>query len=173
MVANAEIIPTVAPEYAERVGHRQQSQYPEIWTILDNVFDPELPGLTIWDLGILQDVRFDNDTWIIVITLTYSGCPAVDMITQDINSELEKCGYSKVKIEVSLTPTWTTAMMSPAGKQHLNSINIAAPDSQDKVICPQCGSANNDLINQFSSTACKALYRCGDCQEAFDYFKNF
>ena len=140
---------------------------------MDQVYDPELPGLSIWDLGILQNVKFDNDEYTIVIILTYSGCPAVDMITQDIHNALATHQIENVQVEVSLTPIWSTEMMSPSGKKHLQSINIAPPVKNDAVICPQCDSADTKLISQFGSTACKALYQCNHCQEAFDYFKNF
>ena len=173
MVVSALIIPTVTPEYAERLAFRKNSAHANIFDILDRVFDPELPGLTIWDLGILQDVKQTNDIYSIIIILTYSGCPAVDMITQDIHKELAKHAITQVEVKVSLTPIWTTEMMSPAGKQHLHSINIVPPHENDLVCCPQCNSNNTKLISQFGTTACKAFYQCSDCQEPFDYFKNF
>ncbi len=173
MVETATVIPTVTPEYAKRLAFRNNAPHQKVWDCLDLVFDPELPGLTIWDLGILQDVQFDNGIYTIVITLTYSGCPAVDMITQDIKKELAAEDIHQVKVKLSLTPIWTTEMMSPAGKQHLRSINIAPPEENNVVCCPQCNSNNTKLISQFGSTACKAFYQCNECQESFDYFKNF
>jgi len=168
-----KIIPTLSPEFAKRRAYRNASPYKEIWDILDNVFDPELPGLTIWDLGILQDVLFNGIIYTIVVTPTYSGCPAVDQINSDIKIELEKFGYNDVNVEVTLSPAWSTEMMSPEGKAHLQSINIAPPDENNKVICPICESENTQVISQFGSTACKSLYQCKDCSEAFDYFKHF
>jgi len=173
MVVAATVIPTVTPEYAQRLAYRKNSPHQKIWSLLDQVFDPELPGLTIWDLGILQDVLLAKEIYTIVITLTYSGCPAVDMITQDIQKVLAKHGFNQVKVIISLTPIWTTEMMSPAGKKQLQTLNIVPPEENDVVKCPQCQSTHTKLISQFGSTACKAFYQCQDCQEPFDYFKNF
>ena len=166
-------IPITSPEFAQRRAYRNNSLFQNIWNILDNVFDPELPGLTIWNLGILQDIQFANDTYNIVVTPTYSGCPAVDTIIDDIKSVLAKAGFEQVKVVVTLAPEWTTEMMSPAGKAHLKSIHIAPPDKDDKIICPICNSNSIKLISQFGSTACKSLHQCNDCSEVFDYFKHF
>ncbi len=171
--AEAKIIPTLNPVFAGRLSHRKSSEHQRIWDLLDSVFDPELPGLTIWDLGILQDVRLEADTWIIDVTPTYSGCPAVDAINQDIQKVMAEAGYDKVKLNLVLAPAWSTEMMSPAGKAHLKSINIAPPHEQDQVACPVCDSQNVKLVSQFGSTACKAFYQCSDCLENFDYFKHF
>jgi ring-1,2-phenylacetyl-CoA epoxidase subunit PaaD len=168
-----KIIPTLSPEFAKRRAYRNSSPFQEIWNILDNVFDPELPGLTIWDLGILQDVKLVDGAYTIVVTPTYSGCPAVETINSDIKMELAKAGYDNVILKVILAPAWTTEMMSPAGKAHLKSINIAPPDEKGKVVCPNCNSENIKLISQFGSTACKSLHQCADCSEVFDYFKHF
>jgi ring-1,2-phenylacetyl-CoA epoxidase subunit PaaD len=167
------IIPSLSPEFAARRAHRNSSEHSKIWDILDNVFDPELPGLTIWDLGILQDVIQKDGAYQILVTPTYSGCPAVDVINQDIKSELIKAGYSDVEVKIVLSPAWTTDMMSPNGKAHLKSISIAPPNKYDEVICPICGSENTNVISQFGSTACKSLCQCKDCHEVFDYFKHF
>lgn len=166
-------IPTLSPEFAKRRAHRNESEHQVIWNILDKVFDPELPGLTIWDLGILQDIQLDSDVYTIVVTPTYSGCPAVDTINSDIKTELAKAGFNYVVVKITLAPAWSTEMMSPAGKAHLKSINIAPPDKNDKIVCPNCESENIKLISQFGSTACKSLHQCLDCSEAFDYFKHF
>ncbi len=167
------IIPTLNPIFARRLSHRKGSKYGEIWNLLDSVFDPELPGLTIWDLGILQDVRCENDVWVVDVTPTYSGCPAVETINDDIVTEMTKAGFSNVKVNLVLAPAWSTEMISPAGKAHLKSINIAPPDKDDRVCCPVCDSSNTKVISQFGTTACKALYQCNDCFESFDYFKHF
>ncbi|WP_444998414.1 1,2-phenylacetyl-CoA epoxidase subunit PaaD [Aliikangiella sp. IMCC44359] len=172
MISN-NIIPTVTPIYAQRNAMRKNSPYQAIWNLLDEVYDPELPGLTIWDLGVLQDIKQFDDCWQIDITPTYSGCPAVEAINQDIQSAMLKAGYKKVKVKVVLSPAWTTEMMSPQGKLHLKNIHIAPPDEQDIVICPLCNSEQAKLVSQFGSTACKALYQCQDCAEFFDYFKHF
>jgi len=168
-----DFISIVTPEFASRRAHRSCSIYSEIWDILDNVFDPELPGLTIWDLGILQDVKKENDIVLITVTPTYSGCPAVDTIIKDIQTELSKNGYRTVEVKIILSPAWTTDMMSPAGKSHLKSIQIAPPDKNDQIYCPVCKSKNTKVLSQFGSTACKSLYQCNDCFESFDYFKHF
>ncbi len=171
MVTN--VIPTLSPEFAKRRAYRNNSVHQEIWTLLDKVYDPELPGLTIWDLGILQDVQLVDEAYRISVTPTYSGCPAVDMIITDIKMELAKTGFDNVTVKVILAPAWTTEMMSPAGKAHLKSISIAPPDENDRVNCPNCDSENTKLISQFGSTACKSLHQCSDCSEVFDYFKHF
>ncbi len=171
MSSNTAVIPTLNPVYAERRARREQSAHQSIWTILDSVYDPELPGLTIWDLGILQDVQPLDDGWRIVITPTYSGCPAVDAISDDIVTAMTEAGYSKVVVKVALAPAWTTDMMSPAGAEQLRSINIAPPSDTDSPQCPVCHSGEVELVSQFGSTACKALYQCKACHEPFDYFK--
>jgi len=168
-----QIIPTLEPEYAKRRKHRAESPDTIIWDILDKVYDPELPGLTIWDLGILQDIKHNDSQIEVVVTPTYSGCPAVDTINSDIKSELAANGYTQVKVTVTLSPAWTTEMMSPKGKAHLKSIHIAPPNKSDTVCCPICDSGSTKLISQFGSTACKSLYQCNDCSEVFDYFKHF
>jgi ring-1,2-phenylacetyl-CoA epoxidase subunit PaaD len=160
-----------------------------IWQILETVCDPEVPVLTILDLGIVREVKIDNSPEFIstaeggyggieiIITPTYTGCPAMDMITMDIKMRLLENGYKKIKVTSALSPAWTTDWMSEAGKQKLKAYGIAPPytrsdDTRDLVIeCPQCNSTNTKLISQFGSTACKALYQCNDCKEPFDYFK--
>lgn len=164
-------IPTVNPVYAERRKFRADSKHSQLWDMLDVVCDPELPGLTIWDLGVLQDVTVDGEQIEVVITPTYSGCPAVDAMKADITSALNAQGYQQVKVKVALSPAWGTDMISPAGKQHLAKIHIAPPQADDEPSCPVCGSENTSVLSQFGSTACKALHRCDDCFETFDYFK--
>lgn len=173
IVPTPNIIPTLEPAFAKRRAHRNQSSHNQIWELLDNVFDPELPGLTIWDLGVLQDVKATEDGWLIDVTPTYSGCPAIETINQDIRTELAKAGYHNVEINLVLSPAWSTEMISPQGKAHLKRINIAPPDENGQVVCPQCDSINTKVISQFGSTACKSLYQCEDCFETFDYFKHF
>lgn len=171
--SNSQIIPTLNPVFAKRKQQRKNSEFSFVWDLLDKVYDPELPGLTIWDLGILQNVSFEDDKWLVEITPTYSGCPAVDTIIDDIHSVFKNAGYLNINVNVILAPAWSTEMISPAGKAHLKTICIAAPDNNDDVICPLCDSSNTKVISQFGSTACKALYQCLDCLEHFDYFKNF
>ena len=153
----------------------------KIREILEQVADPEIPVLTIADLGIIRDVKiFDNPSGKggveVIITPTYTGCPAMDMIAMNIKLALLENGYSNIKISSVLAPAWTTDWMSEAGKRKLKEYGIAAPDKKfmiavDGVECPLCNSTNTKLISEFGSTACKALYQCNDCREPFDYFK--
>ena len=151
-----------------------------IWEILASVNDPEIPVLSVIDLGIIRDVRSDNEKIEVIITPTYSGCPVMDVISMNIRMELIKEGFTSIKISQQLSPAWTTDWMTEAGKQKLKSYGIAPPAAKtfDKdylenlqVECPLCHSKNTKLISQFGSTACKALYRCLNCKEPFDYFK--
>ena len=158
-----------------------EQEVKNIWKILAQVTDPEVPVLTITDLGIVRDVKIDNsptgDGGIeVIITPTYTGCPAMDMIAMNIKLALVSNGYSNVKITSVLAPAWTTDWMSEAGKRKLKEYGIAAPDKKfdipsDGVECPLCNSTNTKLISEFGSTACKSLYQCKDCKEPFDYFK--
>ena len=148
-----------------------------IWKILEAVTDPEVPVLTITDLGIVRDIKLNGDEIEVVITPTYTGCPAMDMIAMNIKLALIENGYHKIKITSVLAPAWTTEWMSEEGKIKLKEYGIAPPhslsdDPSDREIeCPQCNSTNTKLISEFGSTACKALYQCNDCKEPFDYFK--
>jgi ring-1,2-phenylacetyl-CoA epoxidase subunit PaaD len=153
-----------------------------IWQILETVCDPEVPVLTIIDLGIVRKVATSNNSPLgdggieVFITPTYTGCPAMDMITMDIKMKLLEHGYKNIKVTQVLSPAWTTDWMSEEGKRKLKEYGIAAPDKkiiipQDGVECPQCNSTNTKLLSEFGSTACKALYQCNDCEEPFDYFK--
>jgi ring-1,2-phenylacetyl-CoA epoxidase subunit PaaD len=147
-----------------------------ISAILASVTDPEVPVLTISDLGIIRDVRINDEEVEVIITPTYSGCPAMDMIAVNIKLALIENGYSKIKVTSVLSPAWTTDWMSEEGKRKLKEYGIAAPDKRfviaaDGVECPLCNSINTKLISEFGSTACKALYQCTDCKEPFDYFK--
>lgn len=147
-----------------------------LFAFLENIKDPEVPVLSIIDLGIVRDIKMNDDELELVITSTYTGCPAMDMIAADIRSELTTLGFKKIKVTQSLSPPWTTDWMSEAGKRKLQEYGIAPPDKRfsipkDGVECPLCHSNNTRLISEFGSTACKALYQCKDCQEPFDYFK--
>lgn len=148
----------------------------KIWQILETVADPEIPVLTIHDLGILRDVSVKEDEVEVIITPTYNGCPAMDMIAMNIRLALAEHGYKKIRITSVLSPAWTTDWMTEEGKRKLKAYGIASPDKKisipkDGVECPQCNSSNTRLISEFGSTACKALYQCNDCKEPFDYFK--
>ncbi len=150
---------------------------------LDTVCDPEIPVLTIRDLGIIRDVLLQSDGCLEVqITPTYNGCPAMNAIEINIRAALQEAGFDHVRVVTVLSPAWTTDWMSESGKQKLQAYGIAPPagSSADKrallgerraLVCPHCGSDNTEMISQFGSTACKALFRCIDCLEPFDYFK--
>ncbi|HQW85214.1 MAG TPA: phenylacetate-CoA oxygenase subunit PaaJ [Ferruginibacter sp.] len=148
----------------------------KIWKILEQVADPEIPVLTVIDLGIVRDIQLHADEVEVIITPTYSGCPAMDMIAMNIKLILLENGYSKIKITTVLSPAWTTDWMSEEGKKKLKKYGIAAPNKKfeipiDGVECPLCNSTNTKLLSEFGSTACKALYQCNECKEPFDYFK--
>jgi ring-1,2-phenylacetyl-CoA epoxidase subunit PaaD len=147
-----------------------------IWQLLQQVPDPEIPVLSITDLGIVRDIQVDDDAVTVYITPTYTGCPAMDMIRISIEQLLEQHQYKNVQVKQVLTPSWTTNWMTEAGKQKLLAYGIAPPDKhfaipQDGVVCPHCNSTQTTLLSAFGSTACKALYKCNDCLEPFDYFK--
>jgi ring-1,2-phenylacetyl-CoA epoxidase subunit PaaD len=153
----------------------------QVETWLDEVADPEVPVLTVRDLGIIRDIIIhDDDSVDVHITPTYSGCPAMDMISTTIRMVLLSHGVAKVHIKEVLSPAWTTDWMSEEGKRKLNEYGIAPPQysqennprEEDAIVpCPLCHSKNTTLVSQFGSTACKALYKCADCLEPFDYFK--
>ena len=147
-----------------------------LYAYLEEIKDPEIPVLSIIDLGIVRDIYLNDDEVEVVITPTYTGCPAMDMIATAIRIELSTLGFKKVKVTQTLGPAWTTDWMSEEGKRKLKDYGIAAPDkrfaiAKDGVECPHCNSNNTKLISEFGSTACKALFQCNDCYEPFDYFK--
>jgi ring-1,2-phenylacetyl-CoA epoxidase subunit PaaD len=148
----------------------------EIWQLLQTVADPEVPVLSILDLGIVRKVIVHDQQIEIIITPTYTGCPAMDMIAMNIRLAFAEIGISIIKITSVLSPPWTTDWMTTEGKQKLKAYGIAAPNKKisipvDGVECPLCDSTNTKLLSEFGSTACKALYQCNDCKEPFDYFK--
>jgi ring-1,2-phenylacetyl-CoA epoxidase subunit PaaD len=163
----------------------QSAEEKKVWQILESVCDPEIPVLSVIDLGIIREVKIYNAVQMppsggleVFITPTYSGCPAMDAISIDIRLKLAEHGYKNVKITSVLSPAWTTDWMSEAGKQKLKAYGIAPPQYRsdkpgltENPPCPQCHSHNTKLLSQFGSTACKALYQCNDCKEPFDYFK--
>ncbi len=154
----------------------------QIWKILEEVNDPEVPVLSVIDLGIVRDVVFNDSQYEVVITPTYSGCPAMDIISMNIRLKLMEYGYKDVKVKQVLSPAWTTDWMSETGKEKLKAFGIAPPNPKQQVCstalfadesvqCPRCSSYNTTRISEFGSTACKSLYRCENCKEPFDYFK--
>ena len=156
------------------------SEIREVWDTLSSVNDPEIPVLSIVDLGIVRDVKFHEEMVEVIITPTYSGCPTMDFIAVNIKQALSENGFKNIKITHQLSPAWTTDWMTDEGKQKLKAFGIAPPvgKSFDKdyletqeVECPHCHSLNTQLISQFGSTSCKALYKCNNCCEPFDYFK--
>jgi ring-1,2-phenylacetyl-CoA epoxidase subunit PaaD len=153
-----------------------------IWEILEEVTDPEIPVLTVVDLGIIRDVKIEDDHIEVIITPTYSGCPAMDMITVNIKAALQEKGFHPIKVTTVLSPAWTTDWMTENGKRKLKEYGIAPPveGTYDKsqlfgaervVQCPHCDSNDTSMVSLFGSTACKSLYKCNSCHEPFDYFK--
>lgn len=154
----------------------------QIWLWLEEVSDPEIPVLTVTDLGVVRNVDTEGDLFIVSITPTYSGCPAMNEIEENILAVLKEKGVSSVKVKTVLSPAWTTDWMTESGKKKLEAYGIAAPrgSSADKSVlfgdpkqvdCPHCKSSDTQMVSQFGSTACKALYKCNTCLEPFDYFK--
>ena len=139
----------------------------DIWAVLKDVPDPEIPAVSVLDLGIVRSV----DEQKVVITPTYSGCPATLFIEQSIREALDAAGYREVAIETRLAPAWTTDWISDEGKEKLRAYGIAPPDLAKAATCPQCGSTDTEEVSRFGSTPCKAQWRCRSCLEPFDRFK--
>lgn len=153
--------------------------------ILEEVCDPEIPVLSVIDMGIIRQIKIHTHNNAIEITITpsYTGCPAMDVISMSIRMALLQKGFKNIQIKTVLSPAWTTDWMSEAGKQKLKAYGIAPPhptqtvctqeafQKEEAVQCPHCNSWNTNIISRFGSTACKALYKCEDCKEPFDYFK--
>ena len=140
-----------------------------IWELLNNVPDPEIPVISVVELGVIREVKFENDSFTISITPTYSGCPAVKTFMDDIKTCLKEKGINNFELKIVYSPAWTTKWMSDATKEKLRKYGIAPPSN--KVICPQCKSENTNLISEFGSTACKSLFKCSECLEPFEFFK--
>jgi ring-1,2-phenylacetyl-CoA epoxidase subunit PaaD len=153
----------------------------KLFEILETVSDPEIPVLSIMEMGVVRSAKLINNVVEVEITPTYSGCPAMDVIGDDIIKAFKNEGF-EAKVKLILSPAWTTDWITPKGRMALEKYGIASPLNEEadkeallgnkKVVkCPQCGSLNTKLISQFGSTACKALFKCEDCLEPFDYFK--
>lgn len=153
-----------------------------LYTYLEEIKDPEVPVLSIIDLGIVRDIKLNGDELEVIITPTYTGCPAMDMIAATIKIELATLGFKKTKVTTVLSPAWTTDWMSEEGKRKLKAYGIAPPNpkqqacnqglfAEETIQCPHCNSHHTHRISEFGSTACKSLYQCDDCKEPFDYFK--
>lgn len=163
----------------------------QVWDWLAEVPDPEIPVVSVIDLGIVRDVRWDDQTLVVAVTPTYSGCPATAVIDLAIENHLRACGIDHLRLERRLSPPWTTDWVTQEGRDKLREYGIAPPidgtaadgggvatraarlagRSNLVIGCPRCGSTNTERISQFGSTPCKASYRCKDCLEPFDYFK--
>ncbi len=159
----------------------------QIWAWLEDVPDPEIPAVSVVDLGIIRDVVWNKDRLKVTLTPTYSGCPATGVITLDVQTALLKHGLDSVDIINQMTPPWTTDWISHIGREKLKAYGIAPPvgeascagmlrlgaaDMPD-IQCPRCDSLKTELVSQFGSTPCKASYRCKNCLEPFDYFKTY
>ena len=138
---------------------------------LSEVADPEIPVLSITDLGIVRDVDC-SDGVTVAVAPTYSGCPATEVIEALVAAALEERGVDKVRVERVLSPPWTTDWITPEGREKLRLYGIAPPERRDRPIaCPRCSAENTELVSEFGSTACKASYKCNECLEPFEYFK--
>jgi len=162
----------------------------EVWEWLSQVPDPEIPVISLTDLGIVRDVAWEDETLVVTVTPTYSGCPATSVIQFDIEQALRQRGVENLTLKRQISPPWTTDWISEAGREKLRAYGIAPPidgtaadgrladriarlsgASNLTIACPRCGSTRTDKVSQFGSTPCKASYRCQDCLEPFDYFK--
>jgi ring-1,2-phenylacetyl-CoA epoxidase subunit PaaD len=162
------------------INHSDADLRRRAWNAAAQVVDPEIPVLTIADLGVLREVTVRDGCVEVAITPTYSGCPAMNMIALEIELALEREGVRHSKVRTVLSPAWTTDWMSEDGRRKLKDYGIAPPIpatgrrglfGQQVVACPQCGSEETELLSEFGSTSCKALWRCKSCREPFDYFK--
>jgi ring-1,2-phenylacetyl-CoA epoxidase subunit PaaD len=147
-----------------------------VWQLLDTVCDPEIPVLSITDLGIVKQVSVTSSKITVTITPTYTGCPAMDMIATNIRLAFAARGFTQLELKTVLSPAWTTDWITEEGKARLKQYGIAPPNKkmeipEDGIECPLCGLADTKLLSAFGSTACKALYQCQQCKEPFDYFK--
>lgn len=155
-----------------------------IWDILNEIPDPEIPVISLVELGVVRNIFWENEVLQITITPTYSGCPAMRVMEMDIDQRLRSAGFTNFKINMQYHPSWTTDWMTQETKLKLKEYGIAPPQLHTKqrvgalltedptnVACPQCNSENTKLISEFGSTACKSLMKCNDCLETFDYFK--
>lgn len=156
------------------------------WKAVGEVLDPEVPVLSVIDLGIVRDVREEGDTVVVEVTPTYSGCPAMQVIEDDIRAALERAGARSVRVDTVFFPAWTTDWITEDARERLRAYGIAPPSGSTgsatelislqrrtaRVACPRCGSHNTELQSEFGSTACKAIYLCSDCLEPFDHFKS-
>ncbi|OAO06055.1 phenylacetate-CoA oxygenase subunit PaaJ [Roseovarius indicus] len=150
----------------------QRPSTEQVWTWLKEIPDPEIPAISLTDLGIIRDVAWHDDTLTVTVTPTYSGCPATSLINMEIETALRAHGIDKLDLKRQLSPAWTTDWMTEEGRQKLEAYGIAPPQpAGGPKACPRCQSDNLERLSQFGSTPCKAQWRCRDCLEPFDYFK--
>lgn len=154
-----------------RYAHDERVTVAGIGAWLDDVRDPEMPALSITDLGIVREVRFDGDCVVVALTPTYSGCPATQVIKDDVARTLREHGVDNVRVDVRLAPAWSTAWMTDRGRERLRAYGIAPPS--DEARCPRCNATSARELSHFGATPCKALYRCNACDEPFEYVKPF
>ena len=172
---------TLAPAQSGRHEHGGEHLEADIWRVLEDLPDPEIPALSIVDLGIVRYVRADRGGVRVGLTPTYSGCPATEVIRGSVERALKTAGYAHASIDTVLSPPWTSDWLSEAGKRKLREFGIAPPAESvssprrlfgsPRVACPRCASVSTELVSEFGSTPCKAHYRCTACLEPFDYFK--
>jgi len=186
---------TPAAAGTELVATRAQPSLDDAWSALADVADPEIPVVSVIELGIVRGIQWDADdaaVLLVTVTPTYSGCPATRIIAASIRSALTGIGFARLRVETSLSPAWTTDWITAEGKRKLREFGIAPPGGSRAttkpvaieiagisplrraavaIACPRCASTRTELVSQFGSTACKAHYRCRDCLEPFDYFK--
>lgn len=155
----------------------------QAWKVLDTVPDPEIPVISVTELGIVRKIDVSPEGLHVVVTPTYSGCPATEIIARDIRDALLQAGAAHVSVEMCLSPAWTTDWIGEEAREKLRAYGIAPPGQcapggaqplhfvRTHVACPKCGSTDTERLSEFGSTACKALYRCQSCLEPFDYFK--
>lgn len=160
----------LAAKQRSSVAHLDEER---VWRVLRSVMDPELPVLSVVDLGIVRYVRSDEGRLRVGITPTYSGCPATEVIQRSVREALAQEGLGDVRIETVLSPPWTSEWLSEEGRRKLEAFGIAAPSSRapSNIACPRCASHDVERISEFGSTPCKAHYRCSECLEPFDVFK--
>lgn len=152
-----------------------------VWDVLNQVMDPEIPVISVVDLGIVREVQEEDGDLRVLVTPTYTGCPATKQIEADIRKALDDGGFAEASMEISLSPAWTTDWISQKGRDQLKAFGIAPPEGKAgkralfggdrNVACPRCGARETEQISEFGSTACKSLWRCLACREPFDYFK--
>ena len=174
-MTEASIIPSLPAEEHERRRRRAESPVSELWDLLDAVKDPEIPVVSLWEMGILQDIEIEGSLVRVTITPTYSGCPAMTAMAEDVVAELASAGY-QCQVITRLSPAWSTSWMSDEAQRKLRDYGIAPPgggrgEEAVEVLCPRCESSEVRRLSEFGSTACKALYQCSACGEPFDHFK--